>query len=68
MKELDKLLENYLLNHFEEASSEEQEAFTILLTLPDPLLFDYLLAEHKPQEKSLQNIVNQIISLKKTLQ
>lgn len=68
MKELDKLLEHYLLNHFENASSGEQEAFEALLTLPDPLLFDYLLAEQKPDKKSLQNIVNQIIGLKKTLQ
>ena len=68
MKELDQLLEHYLLNHFETASADEQEAFTRLLTLPDPLLFDYLLAEHKPDENSLLNIVNQIIGFKKTLQ
>ena len=68
MKELDKLLEGYLLNHFENASPAEQDAFITLLTLPDPLIYDYLFQGLIPEENSLQNIVNQITDLKKTVQ
>ena len=68
MKELDKLLEDYLLNHFDNANPAEQDAFTALLSLPDPLLYGYLFQGQKPEENSIQNIVNQIIHLKKTVQ
>lgn len=68
MKELDKLLEDYLLNHFETSSPADQDAFQTLLTLPDPLLYGYLFQGLDPEENSLQNIVNQITHLKKPVQ
>lgn len=68
MRELDILLEDYLNNHYECVSLEEQHAFKMLLELTDPQLYGYLLGKQVPAKKPLQNVVNQIINAEKTLQ
>ncbi|HID82774.1 MAG TPA: succinate dehydrogenase assembly factor 2 [Chromatiales bacterium] len=68
MRELDILLEDYLNQHYECASVEEQRAFKKLLALTDPQLYGYLLGKQVPAEKPLQRVVNRIIKAEKTLQ
>jgi antitoxin CptB len=68
MQELDKLLEHYLEHLYQDAQQAQQQAFETLLSLPDPELFDYLLAERTPADADLKILVSRIIHLKKTLQ
>ncbi len=48
IKELDLLLENWLLKHFETATDEQRARFASLLELPDPELAGYLLGALRP--------------------
>ena len=57
MKELDVLLERYVLLRLSEASSEERQVLTQLLELPDPLLSDYLFGHAAAPEPPLAGLV-----------
>jgi antitoxin CptB len=58
MKELDLLLERFLVRHYDKASSETQRAFERLLALPDPVLAELLLAPTAgPPDADLAEVV-----------
>ncbi|BCX81318.1 antitoxin CptB [Methylomarinovum caldicuralii] len=44
MRELDVLLERWLARHWDTATAVERAAFARLLSYPDPLLWDWLVA------------------------
>jgi len=60
MKELDVLLERYLMNEFAAASPRRQRAFAGLLELPDPVLHAFMLGRAVPEEESLRDVVGAI--------
>lgn len=60
MRELDLLLEQFVLNRYDEAPEAEQRAFLALLDLPDDRLFGYLLGLQTPDEGPARQIVEQI--------
>src|SRR5579862_6597365 len=57
MKELDVLLERYVRSRLADTSSEEREALTRLLELPDPVLSDYLFGHAAAPEAPLAGLV-----------
>jgi antitoxin CptB len=56
MKELDVLLERFVRERFDAASSEEKHAFAQLLALPDPELADYLMGHATPADPQLARL------------
>lgn len=61
MLELDLILENYLNNHFEQASKEEQQQFIDLLEQADQDLFDWIVKKQEPSTSDLKPIINTLI-------
>lgn len=57
MLELDLILEPYVLEHFDQASPDEQRKFIKLLECTDQDLFDWLLKKATPEDKDLQEMV-----------
>jgi succinate dehydrogenase flavin-adding protein (antitoxin of CptAB toxin-antitoxin module) len=57
MKELDVLLERYVRSRLSDASSEERQALTRLLELPDPVLSDYLFGHAAAPEPRMARLV-----------
>lgn len=49
MLELDMLLENFLEQHFQHLSAEQQANFIQLLEQPDPFLFSWIMEGKAPQ-------------------
>ena len=62
MKELDVLLIRYLEQRFFQAPAEEQQAFRMLLELPDPQLFHYFVQRETPKDEAIANVVNNILT------
>ncbi|MCG8434811.1 MAG: succinate dehydrogenase assembly factor 2 [Gammaproteobacteria bacterium] len=62
MKELDVLLIRYLEQRFFQAPAEEQQAFRMLLELPDPQLFHYFEQRETPKDEAIANVVNNILT------
>ena len=63
MRELDVLLTRYLDQAFEAANDEQKDAFRRLLTLPDPVIYGYLLGRDAPPDASLRALVDAILTL-----
>ena len=61
MRELDILMEGYLLKHYESASEADKAAFRALLELPDPELAGYLLRDEPATEASQANVIATIL-------
>lgn len=59
-KELDYLLEGFLVTHYGQADSEDQALFETLLTLQDTQLILFLLGDQLPESKGLARLVKQI--------
>ncbi|KAF3978164.1 MAG: succinate dehydrogenase assembly factor 2 [Methylococcales symbiont of Hymedesmia sp. n. MRB-2018] len=59
-KELDYLLENYLIKQFKQSNKEQQLLFITLLDLQDTQLIYYLLGNHLPESKGLCRLVKKI--------
>ena len=57
MKELDLLLLAWLEGHWHSASSEQREAFTQILDLPDPQIAGYLLGHAPCSEDPVASLV-----------
>jgi succinate dehydrogenase flavin-adding protein (antitoxin of CptAB toxin-antitoxin module) len=57
MKELDVLLERYVRSRLPDTSSEERQALTRLLELPDPVLSDYLFGHAAAPEPTMAGLV-----------
>lgn len=60
MKELDVMLEGYLVRRWPEASATERAAFARLLDCQDPELWDWLTGRGTPDEKELADVVSRI--------
>ena len=60
MLELDVLLGNFLKGAYGSLSLEDKQAFTDLLSYPDPDLFAWLLGQSIPEDKELANITGMI--------
>lgn len=58
MKELDVLLEAYLNNNFSQAAEAEQQAFTVLLELPDPILMGYIVGHASPEAEEQRRVID----------
>jgi len=65
MLELDLLLTKYCDQGYEMLDSEGKNRFIQLLKYPDPILYEWLIAESAPQAVSpeLQNVVDRIRGL-----
>jgi antitoxin CptB len=59
-KELDYLLESYLLKQFNQSKREEQLLFIELLDLQDSQLIFYLLGDQLPESEGLSQLVKKI--------
>ncbi len=59
-KELDYLLEGFLIKHYDQADSDDQALFETLLTLQDTQLILFLLGDQLPESKGLARLVKQI--------
>lgn len=57
LKELDLLLEGYLNQHFGNASPAEQQAFANLLSLPDPVLFAYVMDRQQAETEDERRVI-----------
>jgi antitoxin CptB len=60
MKELDVLLERFVRERYEHASSEARRAFAWLLDLPDPDLADYLFGHATAPDAELARLLSAI--------
>ena len=61
MKELDALLVAYLESRYVVADAAEKSAFSAFLTLPDPVLIDYLLNRQEPEDPAIANVVRHVL-------
>lgn len=59
-KELDYLLESYLIQSYKNTNNKEQSLFLELLELEDSVLISYLLGEQLPETKGLKELVKKI--------
>ncbi len=57
MLELELFLNDFLEFDYETLSNEKKSAFIDLLTIIDPVLFDYLMGTQEPDEHGLRDIV-----------
>ncbi len=64
MKELDMLLESYLLANAENMVADTQKAFSELLEIQDPILYEWFTGRSIPEKKELHELVLEIGSLK----
>ena len=61
-KELDVILERFILNNFEKLEQQDVELLTQLLDVEDPLLTEWLCLNGKPENKGMEKIVARILS------
>jgi len=59
-KELDFLLEAYLMRHYAQANNEEQRLFVDLLTFQDSQLILYLLGDKKSESRDIDQLLKKI--------
>jgi len=59
-KELDFLLEAYLMKHYAKANNDEQSLFVELLTFQDSQLIVYLLGDKKSESREINLLVKKI--------
>ncbi|MCK5830408.1 MAG: succinate dehydrogenase assembly factor 2 [Methylococcales bacterium] len=59
-KELDYLLEDYLVRDYKQANKEEQRLFIELLSLQDTQLIYFLLGNQLPEHQGLAELVKKI--------
>jgi len=64
MKELDVLLESYLLVNADRMASDTRKSFSELLDIQDPVLYEWFTGRSKPEKKELRDLVLAIGSLK----
>ncbi len=64
MKELDVLLESYLLVNADSMASEARKSFSELLEIQDPILYEWFTGRSKPDKKELHDLIIAIGSLK----
>ena len=60
MKELDELLESYMIKRYDRAPEAEQRTFAQLLELQDPQLFAYLLGRETPTDEAVVDVIGKI--------
>jgi antitoxin CptB len=60
MRELDELLNRFLMRRFSSLCRPEQEAFIRLLDYPDDLLLELLMGRMAPADKDVAHIVQEI--------
>lgn len=60
MRELDALLERYLDGRYRNADLSEQQAFAMLLELPDPTLHAYLFGQAAPADPAARRVIESI--------
>jgi len=60
MKELDCLLERYLAGRYQNADLSEQQAFAMLLELPDPTLHAYLFGGAVANDPAVCRVIESI--------
>ena len=63
MKELDVVLERFAREALPRAAPAERAAFERLLTLPDPLLAQYLLGGERPPDPELEALAARVRDL-----
>jgi len=63
-KELDFLLEGYLMEYYAQANNEEQLLFIDLLTFQDSQLILYLLGDKKSESKDIDQLLKKIKGFK----
>mgnify|MGYP000159162219 FL=1 len=57
-KELDIVMNRYLVERYPTASAEEQESFNVLLDIEDPIIFDMLLDKRISDDENQQALIN----------
>lgn len=60
MRELDELLNCFLLQRYSNLDSLQQQAFTRLLDYPDDVLLELLMGRMAPADKDVAHIVQEI--------
>ena len=60
MLELELFLKDFLEYDYDQLSLEKKRAFEDLLTVIDPVLFDYLMGTSEPENNGLRDIVHTI--------
>ena len=60
MRELDTLLSRYLETRYAAADSGERNAFVLLLEMPDPELWAWVLGQQLPSDPEVRNVVEHI--------
>lgn len=60
MRELDELLNRFLLQRYSNLDSLQQQAFTRLLGYPDDVLLELLMGRMAPADKDVAHIVQEI--------
>ena len=64
MKELDVLLESYLLANADCMVAETRRSFSELLEVQDPILYEWFTGRSKPDKKELHDLIIAIGSLR----
>lgn len=60
MKELDILFERYVANHLHRVNEDERNAFVRMLSLPDSLLWDYVMDRQTPTDSGIKDVLSKI--------
>lgn len=60
MREMDRLFDQYLDNHYSTASAEEKALLVELLDMQDPELFDLLLLKLPPHSEAQEILIRKI--------
>jgi len=60
MRELDELLNHFLLKRYHQLERQDQDTFTRLLDYPDDVLLELLMGRMAPADKDVAHIVQEI--------
>lgn len=60
MLELELFLKDFLQYDYDQLSEEKKHCFEDLLTIIDPVLFDYLMGTDEPSDEGLKDIVQTV--------
>jgi antitoxin CptB len=62
MLELDLLLGEFCKKNYEQLSTQDKQAFEMLLSYPDDTLLEYLMGRILPTDRRLHDVIHQIRS------
>ncbi|MBN1238450.1 MAG: succinate dehydrogenase assembly factor 2 [Gammaproteobacteria bacterium] len=60
MRELDAVLQAFLEEAYDDLSDDDKSRLLVILDLPDPELYGYLVRRHEPEDPDIARLISRI--------